>query len=87
MHNNLTLHSVNSAHKQATEISVSVLIISNNSRYADMNFSHQKNVSAARKRRALRLLRKAQVLNNPKLLHKAEMLLEDANKAFFLKTA
>jgi hypothetical protein len=49
--------------------------------------NHSKSVTAARKRRAQRLLRKAELMNDTKLLVKAQQLLDDANKAFFAKCA
>lgn len=48
-------------------------------------YSNSKDLSAARKRRAMRLLRKAQVLGNTKLAIKAQSLSADADKTYFAK--
>ncbi|USD58858.1 hypothetical protein J4N45_09985 [Vibrio sp. SCSIO 43140] len=48
---------------------------------------YPKSVTAARKRRAQRLLRKAEITNDTKLMVKAKQLMDDANKAFFAKCA
>lgn len=50
-------------------------------------YSNSKDCSAARKRRAKRLLRKAQVLGNSKLANKAKSLSVEAEKDYFAKSA
>lgn len=40
-------------------------------------------VTAAKKRRAMRLLKKAEVINSPKLAQKAKQLLDTANREYF----